>query len=81
MALHSHIRNDENVLAPEFEYHPCFFVNHAEHDGREEKQGTAGPVFYDTSAFFVRFENFVVQPGFSPKPRGRNNQIGILYTQ
>ncbi|HHL70943.1 MAG TPA: hypothetical protein ENJ29_00405 [Bacteroidetes bacterium] len=56
----------------------AFFVNREVHDGREEKheerQGTAGTDFFDTSAFFVRFVAFVVQPGFSPKLRGRNNQ-------
>ena len=48
------------------------------HDGHEEKQeekpGAAGPDFFDTSALFVRFENFVVQSGFRPKLRERNNQ-------
>ena len=47
-------------------------------DGREEKHeerpGTAGPVFYNTSAFFVRVVTFVVIPGFSPRLRGRDNQ-------
>ncbi len=78
VAFHSHVRNDENVLAPEFEYHPCFFVNHEVHDEREEeheeRQGTAGIDFFDTSDFFVFFQTFVVQPSFSTKLRGRNNQ-------
>ena len=77
MVFHSHVRNDENVLAPEVEYHPCFFVNHEVPDGhevkQEERQETTGTVFFDTSAFFVPFVTFVVKPGFSQKLSGRDN--------
>ncbi len=73
-------RKDATVLAPEIEYHLCIFVNHEVPDGREEKQeerqGTAGPVFYNTSAFFVRFVTFVC--GATPlqhKLREWDNQI------
>ncbi len=38
LIFHSHARNDGNVLAPEFEYHLCIFVNHEVHNEREEKQ-------------------------------------------
>ena len=46
-------------------------MNHEEPDGREakheERPGTAGTVFFDTSVYFVRFVTFVVTPGFSPR--------------
>ena len=77
MVFHSQAKNGGNVLAPVFEYHLCIFVHHEVHEGREEKSempGTAGPDFYDTSALFMLFATFVVQPGFSPKLRERDNQ-------
>ncbi len=78
MVFHSHARNGGDVLAPELEYHLCNFLNHEVHKGREgkheERAGTAGSDYCDTSAFSVCFGAFVVQPGFSPLLRGQDNQ-------
>ena len=61
-----------------FECHLCFFVNYEVHDEREEKreerQGLLVLIFAILQLSSVRFENFVVEPGFSPKLRGRNNR-------